>query len=195
MLNLLFKHTNSLWVSYGVHWCFINDEKKVRVYAAVRQLVGKKGFECSLREISVCSGVSYSHLHRSWNSQDALIQDTTKDLFDQITPRIDSSGNAFVILFQLFNALEDVPHSRDYLSRYLKSDDERGKNPIAEILLGVFEKAGVSDHRFVAAGTYLSLLSANPKIMSHLRSQFGLPESTDSLTLKFLEQIIKTTTK
>ena len=185
-------------MSYGAHWCVINGEKKVRVYEAVRQLVGKKGFDCSLREISVCSGVSYSHLHRSWNSQDALIQDTTKDLFDQIIPRLDPSGNAFVILFQLFNALEDVSHSRDYLSRYLRHDyvdNENGKNPIAEILLGVFEKAGVSDGRFIAAGTYLALLSANPKIMSHLRSQFGLPESTDSLTLKFLEQIIKTTTK
>ena len=53
------------------------DTKRFVLHAA-REVVASKGFDCSLREISNASEVSYGHIHRTWETKELLMEDAEK---------------------------------------------------------------------------------------------------------------------
>ena len=62
----------------------MKEHTRTQILMAAREIVARKGFDCSIREIATKSDISYGHVHRSWDSKEALLEDAERMLIEEL---------------------------------------------------------------------------------------------------------------
>lgn len=180
-------------------WGFMKKETERSVLKATIEVVANKGFDCSLREISNASDVSYGHIHRTWETKEILMREAEKLLHEEIRSALGETSaleTVQILLVKTWFSLQSVTHSRRFLVQttnpsYPKYEIE---NPLKDRLLAAClrhskENPGGTDPRVMAASLYLIAINVEPATLKRVCEDFEVPHLPEELSILYLNHL------
>lgn len=176
------------------------NTKKV-VLLAARSVVSRKGFDCSLREIATAAEVSYGHVHRSWESKEALLEDAEKLLHQELKDCLGESSaseTVSILLVRIWYGLQTVTFARSFLIQTLKPEYPKFsvENTIASRLREACDKHHLVqgkniESNVLSSSLYLFALMSDPSILKGLCSLFEVDQLPEELNIFYLNKTNK----
>ena len=176
----------------------MKKETQIQVLLAARAVIADKGYDCSLREISNASEVSYGHVHRTWENKEILMQAAETLLHKELSIALGepTSGETIsILLVKIWFSLQTVTDSRRFLVQttnpsYPKYNVE---NPLQLRLKIACERyaaeGGVGDPRILAASLYMIAINVEPDTLQNVCSAFEVEQSAEELSILYLNHL------
>ena len=164
---------------------------------AAREIVARKGFDCSIREIATKSDISYGHVHRSWESKEALLEDAERMLLEELEAALGDISpyeTVSILLVKVWYGLQSVTHARSFLLQTLKPEYPKSnlENVIVNRLTSACEHhplAKSTDPKVLAITLYMAALVSDPDLLQGACQLFGVDHLPEDLNIMCLNQI------